>query len=380
MLDTVILQIPRGSYEIFDHSKFFPPTTRMLTGTLPYFKYVNNPMAKDKNRKIYLPRITIYKRGRNFDLTIEFSAPKIIFNNNCDELENNNFDEILRKLKDKIFAMGVKINLNTLKNAYVIAFHPSKNIIIKKGYTASFAIRELSKIDISKNFDVTKCKYKNNGQELQFYTNSHSFVFYDKIADLAEPEKRAIDKQQTKYQRSLYDLLKDKSKLEILRFEIRLSKKVKMNEILERVGHSPNPRFKDIFNKNLCQKIINLYWKDYSSNNQFIFNSNNNYQEILQQIFIKFPKTKNATALKIIGLYALCRDEEGMRGFRQIIDNRRTKKINWESVKRDLKKLEDDIFLSSPWKFLEDIKQELNEFKPFQIKKQATCNVKQSKV
>lgn len=30
MLDTIILQIPRGGYEIIEHGKFTPRTTRML--------------------------------------------------------------------------------------------------------------------------------------------------------------------------------------------------------------------------------------------------------------------------------------------------------------------------------------------------------------
>jgi len=367
MLDTIILQIPRGDYEIIEHEKFAPRTTRMLDNTLPYFKYVNNPMAKDRNRKNYFPKMTIYKRGRSFDLTIEFSAPKILFNNNLDELEDKDFDEVARRLQAKIFAMGVKINLNTLKNAATISFHPSKNIIIKNNYTASFAIRELGKIDINKHFDLTKVKFKNNGQELQLYTNSHSFVFYDKIADLEIPEKRAVDKQQTKYQRSLFDYLKEKKKLEILRFEIRLSKKVKMNEVLEKLNYSPNPSFKDVFNKDLCQKIAKLYWNDYFSDNKFLFSTNDNPQEILQRVLVRFPKMKNATAFKLVGLYMLCKDDEGMRGLRQIIDRRRIAKTDWNFIKKELKKFEDEIFANPSWRFIKNIEKELNEFKAFRL-------------
>jgi hypothetical protein len=365
MLDTIILQIPREGYEIIEHEKFIPRTTRMMFNTLPYFKYVNNPMAKDKSRKIYFPKMTIYKRGRNYDLTIEFSAPKILFNNNLNELEDKDFDEVARLLQAKIFTMGVKINLNTIKNAAVIAFHPSKNIVIKNGYTASFAIRELAKIDIGKQFDISKIKFKNGGQELQFYTNSHSFVFYDKIADLEIPEKRSVDKLQTKYQRSLLDYLKDKNKLEILRFEIRLSKKVKMNEILEKVGHSPNPSFKDVFNAALCRKIAKLYWDTYFSDNKFLFSICDNSQEIFQKIIRCFPKTKNATAIKMVGLYMLCKDELGMRGFRQIIDGRRAKKTNWEAVRRDFKRFDDEVFTKPSWGFVDDIEKALNNPTPF---------------
>ncbi|MEI7498039.1 MAG: hypothetical protein WCK11_02025 [Candidatus Falkowbacteria bacterium] len=324
-------------------------------------------MAHDKSLKVYKPRMTIHKRGMNFNLVVEFSAPKILFNNNVDELEDKDFDEALRRLKEKMLAMGVLVNLNNLKNAEVLAFHPSKNIPLTKGYTATFAIRELSKIDVSQKFDISKIKFRNNGEELQLYTNSHSIVFYDKIADLKNPEHRAVDKQQTKFQRSLFDYLKEKNRIELLRLEIRLSKKVKMNEILKKVDHAPNPLFKDVFKKDLCQKIVNWYWNEFFNSNQFIFSTTSNPQEILQLIFLKYPKVKTLNAIKAVGLYALCRDKEGIRGFRQVIDNYRSK-TNWEVVKNNLKMFEDEIFTNSTWDFVKDIKQELKNFKPFRLK------------
>lgn len=369
MLDTIILQIQRGRYEIIEHNKFNPPTTKMLLNNLSYFKYVNNPMAYDKSSKVYKPRMTIYKRGASYNLVVEFSAPKVLFNNNVDELEDKDFDEVLRKLKEKMFAMGVLVNLNNLKNAEILAFHPSKNIPLSKGYTSIFATRELAKIDLSKRFDISKIKFRNNGEELQFYTNSHSIVFYDKVADLKNSEHRAVDKQQTKYQRSLFEYLKEKKRIELLRMEIRLSKKVKMNEILEKVGYTPNPLFKDVFKKDLCQKIVNLYWDDFFSDNLFLFSTNSNPQSILQLILTRYPKTKITKTIGMVGLYMLCKDDEGMRGFRQIIDGLKPK-TNWEVVKRDLKLFEDEIFSNSVWGFLKNIKQELKEFKPFKLNKQ----------
>ena len=369
MFDTVKLQIPRGRYEIIDHSKFIPPTIRMLENKLPYFKYVNNPISYDKSLKIYKPKMTIYKRGAGYYLVIELSAPKVIFNNNVDELENKNFDEVLKKLKEKLFAMGVEVNLNSLKYAQVLALHPSKNIQLSRGYTSTFAMRELAKIDISKKFDISKIKFKNNIEESLFYTKSHSLVFYDKIADLEKAENRAVDKQQTKYQKSLFDYLKEKQRIELLRMEVRLSEKRKMNEILKEVGYSPDPLFKDIFKKDLCQKILNLYWTKYFSDNPFIYSTHNDPQEILQKIFMIYPKMKNPMAYKYVGLYMLCKAEQGIRGLRQIIESRRIYKVNWELAKREFEKFEDKIFSNSVWGFLQDIKRELKEFKPFRLKK-----------
>jgi hypothetical protein len=58
-------------------------------------------------------------------------------------------------------------------------------------------------------------------------------VVYDKIADLQKSEKRSIDKDQTEYQMSLFDEIQSQgSPLEVIRFEVRLNKKVKFNQIL----------------------------------------------------------------------------------------------------------------------------------------------------
>jgi hypothetical protein len=81
---------------------------------------------------------------------------------------------------------------------------------------------------------------------------------------------------------------------------------------------------------------------------------------------MKYPKTKITKILEAIGFYILCKDEQGIRGFRQTIDSIKPK-TNWAVVKRNLKLFEDEIFSNSVWEFLNDIKRELKEFKPFRI-------------
>ncbi|MFH1822978.1 MAG: hypothetical protein ABH830_04745 [Patescibacteria group bacterium] len=368
MLDTIILKIPKNDYWITDYKKFGTTKEAMENFSVGFASFINNPTSEEKKRGTYKPCLTIYRRGVGLDLQIQFSAPKLLFNNNLDELEQADFDRVVKTLIEKLADMGVKVWTYGIENAKVLSFHPSKNIPLNGGYTATFAIRELAKIDISKKFDVDFKNYRNNGQALQFYTNSHAIVLYDKINDLNKAKNRAIDQEQTMQQLSIFKFIKEKQpRLEILRLEIRLSKKVKMNEILEKVGYSPNPLFKDVFKKDLCQKILNLYWTKFFSNNPFIYSTNNDPQEILQKIFMILPAIKNAMAYKYVGIYMLCKAEGGIRGLRQIIESRRIYKVNWELAKKEFEKFEDEIFSNSAWKFLQDIKRELKEFKPFKI-------------
>ncbi|MFH1564328.1 MAG: hypothetical protein ABIC82_00560, partial [bacterium] len=247
MLDTIILTIPKQCYSITDYKKFHTTKEAMEYFGVGYACFKNNPTKEDKDIGIYKPCLTIFRRGAGLDLQIQFSAPKLLFNNNLDELGQENFNCAVNILNDRLLSMGVKLySKEVIENANVIAFHPSKNIPLTQGYTAVFAIKELAKINISKKFDVDTKDYRNGGQSLQLYTNSHSMVFYDKINDLNKEKNRAIDKDQTPQQKDIFNFIKEQQpRLEILRLEIRLSKKRKMDEILEKVGHAPNPTFKD---------------------------------------------------------------------------------------------------------------------------------------
>lgn len=354
-------------YKITNY-KFFKTTERAVLNTSASFrKWINNPTPKDKKDGTYKPRLTLIKRGRLCFLKIEFSAPKILFGDNLNELNEDEFRDVIKALRLKMSRMGVLVWEKDLEESAILSFHPSKNITLTDGYTANFAIRELNKIDFSKRFDLDKKDFGNSGDALQFYTVSHSLVIYDKISDLIKPKRRAIDKDKTIQQPSLFNLIKDEYKgLEILRLEVRLSSKRKMNEQLKRLGYFPNPTFLDIFKQDICQKIVSQYWYDFFGDNQFVFNIINSPQDILQIVLRKHPDIKVIKAINIIGLYTLCRDDEGMRGFRKIIDSYKAKS-NWPTVSKYIEILNDEVFSSPTWGFVEGIKQQLRCFEPFRL-------------
>lgn len=368
MLDTIILQLEPGKFYISDYSKFGTTKELMFNCRLPFSRWVNNPTAFDKTNKIYKPRLTAIKRGRRYVLKIEFSAPKLIFGNNVEELEDTDFELVAKTLKERMQDMGVMIWTKHIEEADVLTFHPSKNIELKSGYTASLAIKELNKLDLSKRFDLDEKNYRNNGEVLQFYTRSHAFVIYDKMNDLVKPQKRAIDKEQTAGQLSIFNFIKERdSRFQLLRLEVRLIAKRKINEIMGKIGYSANPKFKDIFRKEVCKKIMLLYWSNFYTDNMFVLSTKSNPLEILQLILMKYPRMKIIKIIQLTGLYLLCRDEAGMKGFRQIINSYKPK-TNWQVVKKDIAFLQDEIFSNSLWGFVKDIKEQLNTFKSIKIR------------
>lgn len=369
MLDTIILELPIDPVAtVIDFKQFGTTKEIMQNRQSGYRKWVNNPTKEDWKAGVYKPRLTIIKRSFIFYLRIEFSAPKLLFGNNLNEVEAKDFEPLLAKLNERLQEMGVKIFSVLLAGANVISFHPSKNILLQDGYTSIFAIRELSKIDISKRFDLELVKYRNGGEAMQIYTNSHSLVFYDKINDLTKPAKRAMDKDQAPQEVSLFDYIKKQERpIEILRMEARLSKRKLLNEVLTGLGYSKNPVFKDIFNKDLCQKILLSYWERFFSDNLFLFDVQNNPQKIFQDILARYGQEIGVKkAILLTGFNILCKDDEGMRGFRNIAEVYKPK-TNWTKFKKWRDSLQDQIATTPLHGFIKDIEQQLKDFEPYKL-------------
>ena len=104
MLDTVVLTLDAQQFEILQPDRFSPSAKGLLLppyyalGSRGHFTCVQNPTKADLQAGRYLPRLTLAKRkssaGFALTLRIEFSAPKLIFGNNFDELETR---EVLRR-------------------------------------------------------------------------------------------------------------------------------------------------------------------------------------------------------------------------------------------------------------------------------------------
>lgn len=366
MIDTIILEI-KLNYLMIDYQKFGTSKEAVNNNPHNFYKWINNPTAKDKRGGLYKPRLTLIKRGGERLLKIEFSAPKLIFNNNLEELHEKDFPLVVEKLRERMKDMGVMVFSQFIEKADVVSFHPSKNIRLNNGFTSTFVIRELSKVDISQKFDIDIKDYRNCGQSLQFYTRLYSICIYDKANDFLRPKRRAIDKDQTRKQKDIFEIIKKKDPFfEILRIEVRIVGKRKINELLTILGFNKNPIFSDIFKTGVCQKVINNCWERIFDNNLFTLIPNNNPQKVLESVLIKNPKVRTIKAIDITGLILLIRDKEGVRGLRQIIDRYKPKKTNWHVVKRYLRGLDKKID-TEPLGFIGDIEDALDDFNPLKI-------------
>lgn len=268
--------------------------------------------------------------------------------------------------------MGIIVSKIVLENASVSSVHFGKNIKLEDGYTANHLISEMNKVNLRKSFDFARSRYINDGQSLYAHTTSHQLVIYDKVADLGKDKKRAIDKDQPLYQQSLFGELKKQEMLEVIRFEVRLSHKQKMNKVLEQLGYHKNPTFKDVFGKEMAQKVVTDYWKKLiKERNLGLFSISLSLKDILRTLYLANRKIKPNRAIYLLGLFMLGKDENGMRELRSIV-SKRSHQRTWYRIAKDMHEANELITKNKLRDWVTQIDKKLEEFKPYKHKKLST--------
>jgi hypothetical protein len=356
---------------MLDAQQYGVPTWDLHSKADQYEKYVKNPSKRDLDSGLYFPRLTGYKRkgyGQEANVRIEFSVPKLLFLNNLDELEEKDFPKVIDLLQVRLKAMGLVVPKQVLESASVSSVHFSRNLKLDDGYTASHLISEMNKVNLRKTFDFARARYINDGESLYAHATSHQLVIYDKVADLGKDKKRAIDKDQPLYQRNLFQELQKEEMLEIIRFEVRLSQKQKMNKVLEDLGYKKNPTFKDVFKEEIAQKVVQDYWKRLIKERSLgIFSISMSQKDILRTMYLAEPKLKPKQAIYYLGLSVLAKDENGMRELRSIIEKKSPART-WYRIADDLKEASTLITKNKVRDWVTQIDKKLEIYKPFKKK------------
>lgn len=371
MIDTICLLIPKDKVITLDAKQQGVPAWDLHSKADQYEKYVKNPSKKDIESGKYFPRLTGYKR-RSFqqdaNIRIEFSVPKLIFLNNLDELEEKDFPRVIDTLQTQLRTMGIVVSKSVLEASSVSSVHFSRNIRLEDGYTSIHLISEMNKVNLRKTFDFARARYVNDGQSLYAHATTHQLVIYDKVADLGKEKKRAIDKEQTLYQRSLFHELKKEEMLEVLRFEIRLSKKQKMNMVLEDLGYNKNPSFKDIFKEEIARKVVYDYWKRLIKERSLgLFSLSLSHKDILRILYLANPKLKPKHSIYLLGLFTLAKDENGMRELRSIV-SKKSHERTWYRITKDMQEASELITKNKVRDWVTQVDKKLEIYKPFKKK------------
>jgi hypothetical protein len=311
MIDTVKLLIPREKVTL--NNRAFPEGKNNEDFLLSF----KNVSTLYKKSGLYYPKICNYKSlyGKSANVKLEFSVPKLIFQNNLNECNNDDFSLVIETLHKRLFELGLYINPLFLENALVCNIHYSKNIILQDGYTSNYIISELRKIDVRKNLDLASVKYMNDGKSLYLHSSLYEFVIYDKASEMNK-----------------------KSKEEILRLEVRLLKSKKIKDTLRKLELDITPTLKNLFSYEISKAVVNDYWeKLISIKNTNLFLMEKEPVDILRYIYFFYPEITLNKALSLLACHLL--STSGMRELRSLAEHKVDTRT-WYRLKKDLFELQ----------------------------------------
>lgn len=363
MIDTVALTLKQDEFEIIDRSKF---QRTIIGGKYSYTKYMNNPNIKLEG---YKPRLTIYDRFGTLSLRVEFSAPKMLFGNNFDELVDEDFDEIIYKLQMSLGSMGIATKSDSLKYAEVSAIHYSKNMIFTDYTSSSMLITELSKIDISAKLDQTTKDFRNDGHSLAYHANSYEICFYDKRKDLEQAkkygDKRSIEDDNI-IQLDLFDNTTS-DPFEILRLEYRLNNRQHMKILFPKIGIKTDLKFKSLFRGDFSKKLLLNVWQLFENDLTLTTQKTDDPIALLEGVFRAKPNISLLKALAYaMGFNIASSGNGGIKSFRDSVVKHSDLR-SWYRIKTQLK----GIGLSPNKTKLEALLQigkQLGQFEPIKLK------------
>jgi hypothetical protein len=190
---------------------------------------------------------------------VEFSAPKLLYGNNLQEVEDKDFESVIWQLNEVLKEMAVETTTEALANASVSAMHYSKNIILEGRRTCMQILGEVHKSNLNGKLDYEWRSFKNGGEAVRFHCNSHELIFYNKVKDMEKGNlspKRSIGGGGTIAEGSPF------YNKEILRIEARLNKPGILRKKLERSGCKVEEemKFKDLFSADTSKAVLSHFW------------------------------------------------------------------------------------------------------------------------
>ena len=349
MIDTVAIILEREDFLISKPKKFNPSAEGLImtpyytTSYKGFIKCVNNPEKDEVIKYGYLPRLTLFGRksskGFTIQLKIEFSAPKLLFGNNFEELDDRDFNQLISELKIKLQIMGIVTTEDKLRNAKVSTIHFSKNIVLDNSIRCSFILNELRKINLDKCIDLNNTDYRNNGHAVRYHTNSYEIVFYDKLKDLERSkisEKRSIEKDNW-MQLDLFNKEDRLKKNDILRFEVRLNSR-SLTKILNILNIGNLSTFQALFSKSISRKALLHYTKIILDNWMPVNKPEITPEELYSEIYRNNSFKPNKILQMMGALYIINSiGYLGLRNFMEGYSNRTWYRLKSELEKIDLK-------------------------------------------
>lgn len=341
MIDTIKLLIKVHDPSIMDGSRFQPLTFDQLVKIRRDARTYYNPSSTYEKMGKYMPRLTMYRRpprrgsGVEYQLAVEFSAPKMLFNgSNFDELEEDDFERLVEVIIEKLDELlHHKFFPWQIRQAMVSTWHPSKNIVFLDYTSCQTILHTMAKLDVNRTYDFQKDRYR-DGHVLHIHANSIDIAFYDKMADLRQAkrsDKRAFE-DKSLMQLNLLEELKEYRPLEVFRYEVRLTKRRQVKAVYPELK---DWTFEELFKKELCQKVLIKYWKMTTGSVDMLSLDAGKPYDLLKNYLADNPDDSLKRSMSsVLGL--LIANEEGSSALRNVIEAH-FGTTAWHRLKNDLR-------------------------------------------
>lgn len=333
--DTVKLRLNLGDFEIIE-DKFDTSVNKILgyfgRGIATAYQGMT---TEDKRQLHYKPKLFLTNApqagGRKIFLYIELSLPKLLYGNNLQEVCDQDFKPLIRKLRDILFEMGVKVSPRVLANAQIVRYHSCKNIILPNGVATQYIVSNVAKVNFGARSGTGHTDYLNGGHCARFHYNDYEIAVYDKIADIRQMQfspKRSVDEES---HRDFQNIDIEKlGNLQVLRLEVRLNNSKVLRRKLAKVGflfeEGNTITFRDVFDSEIARKLNVYYWKQICKAGRQIYFLQDGSESMLWNLgntkllkklefigmakviddcgapYVKRLIAKNATALKLFNL------------------------------------------------------------------------------
>lgn len=352
MIDTIAITLQEGQFKILDASLF------EKNYSWGYMKLIQNPSKQDSINNQYRPKVTVTTRYGTTSCYIEFSAPKLIFGNNFEEVQDGDFDLIISVMQKKLLEMSVEVDIKTLINAKISKVHYSKNLNITDYATCNAVLKTIAKADISRRLDAVKTDYRNDGQVIRYHTNGYELSFYDKLKDaetaVKVSEKRSIEQDVIISKDDLASLASE----QILRMEFRFNKPVIIKDVFQKVGINAEPTFNKVFSQEISKTICLHYWEFvFAGISQVILGGEQSDDKIFNNL-VKNGYT-NVQAAQLIYPIKIA-NKDGMRALRNISETL------YNKVK-EVKLSQEELQKSYLFNVFRKIQTALHAFEPIKI-------------
>lgn len=366
MLDTIAINLQRDDYIIHAPERFTPHAgalTNPLFGDGGIVKCYYNPTKAEKAQG-YLPRITVFKKpygdwASATWMKIEFSAPKLVFGNNFEELNGNeDFRSVVEALLAGLERMRIETTYDALANAKVSAIHYSKNILLDRDMPCYLLIQTLQKLDISAKLDLNQTDFRNGGQMAKYHASTFEIAIYDKVKDLEQARKYGAKRgAETDYD-CQHDLFAGQKTPEVLRLEVRLQSR-KLKALMKTLGIERGMILKELFCASLSRAVLMHYWEEITKGLYVLNIDTESCEKLIDNIRAHFPKKRPNTILALMGFVQTCQ-QTGIRGAKLLLC---LNDSQFYRLKADAKKLEQDT-KSPRFLALHSVKSQLREFIP----------------